>query len=130
MANIENLKPMEYELSREEAKKGGIKSGQVRKEKKLMKDCFKLLMSLPSKNDKLKSQIKSLGIEDEDITNQMAVTISMFQQALKGNVRASEFIRDTMGEKPKDIVDNNIKVGKSSIDELISSIDNIKNENK
>ena len=126
MANIENLKPMEYELSREEAKKGGIKSGQVRKEKKLMKDCFKLLMSLPSKNDKLKSQIKSLGIEDEDITNQMAVTISMFQQALKGNVRASEFIQDTMGEKPVDKQEVDYK--NNPVDDLIKSIDELKNK--
>ena len=30
----ENLRPGEYKLSQEEAKKGGIKSGQVRKQKR------------------------------------------------------------------------------------------------
>ena len=38
MPNIENLKPSEYKLSREEAKKGGINSGIARRRKKALKE--------------------------------------------------------------------------------------------
>ena len=37
MPNIENLKPSEYKLTQEEAKKGGIASGKARREQKLFK---------------------------------------------------------------------------------------------
>ena len=34
MPNEQNLKPSEYKLSQDEAKKGGIASGKARREKK------------------------------------------------------------------------------------------------
>ena len=59
------------------------------------------LMGLDIKSPKLQEQVKGYGLEDEDVNNQMAVLVSMFVQATKGNVRAAEFIRDTMGENPE-----------------------------
>lgn len=41
-------------------------------------------------SDKLKKQIKALGIEDEDLTNNAVVTAAIFQGATKGNMAAVE----------------------------------------
>lgn len=104
--NEENLRPSEYKLSQEEAKKGGIKSGETRRLKKTIRQQLEMLLSLDLKNERLRKQIEELGINETDITNGMALTIAMYQEALKGNTRAFELIRDTIGEKPVDVVQN------------------------
>ncbi len=98
MANEQNLKPSEYKLSREEAKKGGINSGIARRRKKLLKDQLDLLLSLDIKNQKSKEMLEQLGINSDDCDNQMLLNVALFNKALKGNVMAYQTIRDTLGE--------------------------------
>ena len=109
MAKEDNLIPFN-ELTEKEQRKiasmGGKASGEVRKRKKLIKDNIELLLSLPIKNDKMKSQLKALGIEEDEMTNQMAMTIAMWQKAIKGDVSAFNSLRDTIGEKPKEVVEH------------------------
>lgn len=109
--NEDNLIPMS-ERSKEEArelgKKGGIASGEARREKKAMKDQINLLLSLPLKDKKAIKQLETLGIDTDNLDNQMALVISMWQQALKGGkgaVSAATFLRDTVGEKPKEEIE-------------------------
>lgn len=95
MANEKNLKRYGKEktaLSREEAaktgKKGGEKSGEARREKRALRETLQTLLS-----------------SDYDVDGKMcngveAVSVSLIKQALKGNVKAYEIIRDTLGEKP------------------------------
>ena len=45
MANEQNLKPCEYKFTQEEAKKGGIASGESRRRKKLLRDCLDELLA-------------------------------------------------------------------------------------
>lgn len=110
MANIENLKPKNSNQSQEEAKKngkkGGIASGKARRERKALKEQLEILLKLPLKNEDLKKQIIALGINKKEINNQMALTISLYQEALKGNTKAYELIRDTLGEKPIEQIQN------------------------
>lgn len=101
MANEQNLKPCEYKLSQEEAKKGGLASAESRKKRKAIKEQMELLLSLPLKNEKAKKQLSELGIEESEMTNQMAMIIKMYQTALSGgksSVSAFNSIRDTIGE--------------------------------
>lgn len=98
------------ERTTEEQKKiatmGGIASGKARREKKLMKDQLKALLSLPLKNQKVKDGLKKLGLKADDIDNQMALVFALYQKGLKGDTKAFELIRDTIGEKPADTVNN------------------------
>lgn len=98
MANEKNLRPSEYKLSQEEAKKGGINSGISRRRKKLLKEQLDLLLSLDIKNQKSKEMLEQLGISPEDCDNQMLLNVALFNKALKGNVFAYQTIRDTLGE--------------------------------
>ena len=100
MANEQNLRPGEYPLTVEEQKKGGIASGKARRKKKLIKDNIELLLSLPIKSTKTKEQLKQLGIDDDEMNNQMALVIAMYQKAMKGDVQAFNTLRDTIGQKP------------------------------
>src|SRR5574344_1101200 len=55
-----------------------------------------------------------------------AYEIRLIENGRSGDI----FALKNFGWTDRQEIDNNIKVGKNSIDELISSIDNIKNENK
>ena len=99
MANESNLKPFTSEQSHDEAvkngSKGGKNSGKARRERKAMREQLELLLTMPVKNEKLKTQIsKQLGIKNVDINNQMAITVALYQEALKGNTKAYELIRE------------------------------------
>lgn len=117
MANEQNLLKAENltsEQLRERARKGGIKSGEVRRKRKAMKEQAELLLSLPIKNPKLKQQIKSLGIKTDDIDNQMALIVSLYQTALKGgknSVQAFNVIMEMTEEKEKE-------TGKATLEKL------------
>ena len=43
-----------------------------------------------------------MGISKEDLTNNMACVVGLFQKAMAGDVQAFNAIRDIRGEKPVD----------------------------
>ena len=109
MANTENLEPMmgkNRNLSTEEARrigsKGGKASGEARRRERTLKETLEKLLSLPIRDEQTKDFIRALGFNDEELDNKTAINVAMYQEALKGNVKAYELIRDTMGEKPTD----------------------------
>ena len=63
-----------------------------------MKLAAKAIMDMPISFENIQEQMRSMGFDDEDLTNQMALLVSMFKEAMSGNVRAAEFIRDTIGD--------------------------------
>ena len=101
MANEQNLIPIEEVNSRrtreehsKDSRKGGQKSGEVRRQRKAMKEQMEMLLALPFKQEKQLKFMKSLGIEEEEIDNQMALMVAMYAKALKGDVQAFNAIRD------------------------------------
>ena len=91
--NAENLKPFEKGCrTREEAERigriAGIASGQARREKKLIRDCLMELLDAPLK-------------ELNGMTGREAMAAAAVKKAAKGDMKAFELIRDTVGEKPK-----------------------------
>lgn len=122
----ENLIPFN-ELTKEEqrelARKGGKASVESRRKKKAMREQFELLLSLPVKDKKARSRMKQLGIDPDNIDNQMATIISVWQKSLTGDVQAATFIRDTVGEKPVEVVEMNASVNKTAkeIEEYVES---------
>ena len=125
--NSGNLVPQNKRTKKEQreiARKGGIRSGEVRRKKKLMKDQISLLLSLPfpdvrdKTGKKIRTMFKQLGIDDENIDNQMAMIIAIWQRALKGDYQAFNSLRDTVGEKPKD----EVSVENPNATKILSSI--------
>ena len=97
MANEQNLIPWNKRTEneqREYARKGGQKSGEVRRQRKAMKEQMEMLLSLTFKQEKQLKFMKSLGIEEEEIDNQMALMVAMYAKALKGDVQAFNSIRE------------------------------------
>ncbi len=89
--NSENLIPfnkLTEEEHREIARKGGIKSGETRRRKKTFKQELEWLL--------------------EENETQKNITIALIKEALDGNTKAFEVIRDTVGEKPVDKLETEI----------------------
>jgi hypothetical protein len=78
-------------ISKEEARtiqsKGGLASSKARRKRKAFREELKILLELADK---------------EGVTNNTKVSIALLNEALDGNVKAFETIRDTIGEKPID----------------------------
>lgn len=140
----EDLIPMN-ERTKEEQKKiatmGGIASGEARRRKRSIKDSLDILLSQPfklkDKNGKsLKKQLEALGIDPDDIDNQMAMSYAMFMVAMsggKGAVGAFNSIRDTLGEKPVEEITQNITAEvserqKNAVDDVIKQMKPLKED--
>lgn len=97
MANEQNLIPFTSNQNREEAKKngakGGKRSGEVRRQRKAMREQMELLLSLPAKYEQEKDFMDFLGINEENWDNQMALIIALYKKAMKGDVLAFQEIR-------------------------------------
>lgn len=98
MANNENLKPFTEENAKYFGKKGGIKSAQVRAQKKSTKEKFKILLDMPVKQQSDINKLKDAGFLDEDIDNQTLLVYSLFEKALSGDTKAASMIFKIMQE--------------------------------
>ena len=58
-----------------------------------------LNMTVP---DKIKEQLRKFGIKDEDMNNETAIAVALYQQAVKGNVNAINTI-SKMTETPEQL---------------------------
>lgn len=92
MSNIENLQPFTKENAKYYGKKGGIKSGIVRAEKRNIKEQMKMLLEMPITNKNRINRLKEVGFEAEEINNQLSLTYSIFEKAINGDIRACELI--------------------------------------
>ena len=96
---MQNLKPFTKENPAEMGRKGGAASQKVQKKKKKLKQCLAAILELePSERNKEK--LIDMGLEDDELSNQMLLAATMFNKATRGDVRAAEFIRDLTGQQP------------------------------
>lgn len=67
-----------------------------------MRETAKMLldMQIPSAARELQKKLKLMGISEDDFTYQSAVMVGILNQAMKGNTKAAAFLRDTVGENP------------------------------
>lgn len=103
----ENLIPV-TQRTKEEARAisraGGIASGETRRRQRQLKDDLIMLLEMIGDNDK---------------TNQENIATATIAKALNGDIRAVEFIRDTVGEKPDQNMTISADVGLSAEDRAL-----------
>ena len=103
-SNIEKYnKSLTQAERKENASKAGIASGKARAENKALKDTLQELLAMPIKDGKSADidQIKSIAdIKGKNITMQEAIMVAMLDKAVNGDVKAAEYVRDTIGQKP------------------------------
>ena len=109
MANIENLVSLAdrtTEEKREIAIQGGKASGQARARKKSLREKAQLLMSLSIQDEKDKEKLKQLGIDEENMDNDMMNLVHMLNIIKKENfnsVGAFNSIKDLVEDKEEQV---------------------------
>ncbi len=96
-----NLKPMNERSKdevREIARKGGINSGKTRRKKADLKKAFETLLALDVTDEKIKKQLEEMGMAGN---NEALLAFATFQQAVKGNQKATENIIKLTNTKDK-----------------------------
>ncbi|CFP96131.1 phage protein [Streptococcus pneumoniae] len=96
-----NLKPV-TERTKDEARaissKGGKASGIARRKKADLKKAFEILLSLDVTDSKIKKQLEEMGMAGN---NEGLLAFATFQQAVKGNQKATENIIKLTNTKDK-----------------------------
>ena len=132
-----NLRPFN-QLSPEEQKAIRSKGGKAcqeknRKERTMKEQAQAYLKALVDRE----TAVKYLGADeadkltDDDLTVQGLMIARMSQEAIKnGNAKAAEFVRDTSGQRPKDIVEVSADIITASDRDLLANIaDRYRTEN-
>lgn len=128
MANEENLKPPTTNEARKRGKKGGIKSGKARKERKAMKETAEMILGLTLKDGTVTDleDIQSMAAANgKNITVQDAIILKQAQKALKGDIRAAEFVRDTSGNRPTNEQRMDVAVDNGFIEALNAAVEEV-----
>lgn len=89
------------EVVSEYGKKGCVKSAEVRREKKRMRESLNILLQMPLKRgqDVDIEEIKSFAqLKGKNITVEQAMLIAQIQRALKGDTNAIKFLREASGQ--------------------------------
>lgn len=95
--NEQNLIPGAHELTVEEQSNGGRASGAARRRKKDMKQKMKALLELPAAvNDR--EQLEALGVDPDDMDNEMVLVMAMFLNAAQGDVKAFDRVMQVLGK--------------------------------
>ena len=94
--------------TKEEAKargrNGGIKSGEVRRQKKSMREMAKAIMeaTVSKQMENVRDTLSRMGIEENDMTYQAAVVVRMIQKAMvDGDTGAVRVLGELTGELNK-----------------------------
>lgn len=83
MANEQNLQPIRNsEEAKRKGRNGGLASAAAFRRRKSLKEELLLLLSSKDLQEK--------------------ISVALIDEAMKGNVKAYETIRDTIGEKPRE----------------------------
>lgn len=98
MANEQNLRPGEHIPTKEEAKRGGIASGESRRRRKLLRECLDELLA------------REYTADGKTLTGSEALAAALMKKAMKGDVKAFEALRDTAGEKPVERIEANTEI--------------------
>lgn len=121
--NIEELNSIPMEEMRERNRNAGIKSGQVRRERRDFRKTVETLLSMPTKGGKL-SDLESIknfmDLKGKNVTVQQAIAIKLIQDALKGDKKAFELVVAMIGEQPSNKVEIDANVTKNPMSELTS----------
>lgn len=112
MANREdNLRPSEYKLSQDEAKKGGIASGEARRRKRDIRKALEILLE--------KDYTDKRG---NTMSGAEAIALKQLEKALKGDTKAFEVVRDTVGQKPVEKHEQNVIVQSEKLEDVFAQM--------
>lgn len=116
--NLISLADRTTEEQREIARMGGIRSGEVRRERKRLRECLSVALGM------------TCEVEGEEYTNAELVAASMVNEAKGGNVRAATLLLDYTEGKPRQCVEVQTisEEARAEVEAILSGIEVASNE--
>lgn len=99
--NPSTLRPCSPSEARMNGAKGGVASGAARRERRRLRDALEILLSRRFEPPAF-TEVPIAGME---LDGAARFAVAVFEKAIGGDMRAVEFIRDTIGEKPVEQMD-------------------------
>lgn len=98
-----NFKYLTPEQRKEMSRKGIETRKKNAAKKKAMKEQLEIILGLKVKGQKNREVLKAMGVDPEDMDNQMLLMAALFKKGLSGDTQAIKQICDTIaGNKNKD----------------------------
>lgn len=110
MANEHNLIPITERTPEERkaiARKGAEATNRIRREKKTLKMELEALLEI---------------LDEKGDSVQKKMSFALIKKAIKGDVRAFETIRDTIGQKPKENLNIDFEKNEAEAQQLLANI--------
>ena len=103
--NRERTKEQVVEAARKAAKASAV----ARRDRKMLRETLLELLALPMDEGAVNESVTSLkGFSGRGVNASVRsrIMLAMVSKAAKGDVKAAEFIRDTIGEKPTEVFED------------------------
>ena len=94
----------DHDKAVENGRKGGKRSGEVRKRKKEIRELTESMLAMPLKSGKVYSvdQIKNLAaVKGKNLTVEEAILLKQVMRALSGSESAAKFVLELAGYQPE-----------------------------
>ena len=103
------------------------KMENVRKKKAMKKVLTEIMELAVNKGEKVSAeQVQSMvELENSNVDTQTAILMAVVAQAMTGDVKAATFVRDTLGEKPKEEIDVSANI--AAANKLTTIVDQLNN---
>ena len=106
---------------RENGRRGGIKSGQVRREQKTYREMAKAMLSAQITDPKMLEEMAKYGIEGTDL--KAYTLLGMIKASAEGSHNAFDRLMELIGEKEQNQNENVI----AKLDKVLGDIDEVMN---
>ena len=99
--NEKNLIPFDQRTEEEQRRicsAGGKASGAARRRKRSLKEAADLYLSLPVEDKRRWNRLSRRYLDAEDIDNQMAMIVALWDGAVGGDARSAKVLIDLLGK--------------------------------
>ena len=104
---------------RKNGRKGGIKSGEVRREQKTYRDMAKAMLSATITDENILNELKSYGLSETDV--KAYTLLGMIKASGNGSHNAFDRLMELIGEKEQNQNENVI----AKLDKVLGDIDEV-----
>lgn len=129
----ENLRPHKKgdPHAKETGRKGAVASNKKQAQKRSMREWAEFYANLPLRKDgKVKDPKAAEDIRDTNLTMEGAVLAAMYNKAIKGDVRAAEFLAKLKGQTSEDVTVHIDAMQNMETDELLALYEKTKGAKK
>ena len=106
---------------RENGRKGGIKSGQVRREQKTYREMAKVMLSATITDENILNELQSYGLSETDV--KAYTLLGMIKASGNGSHNAFDRLMELIGEKEQNQNENVI----AKLDKVLGDIEEVMN---